>query len=649
MPLVPLQLSLALTPPNTSGTAARQFVPALALVGAGQITVGAVSSVTVNVVVQEALLLAASVAVTVMVCTPNPTSVPAAGDWLKVIPLVPLQLSLALTPPNTSGTAARQFVPALAVVGAGQITVGAVSSVTVKVVVQVALLVAASVAVTVITCMPNPTSVPAAGDWLKVIALVPLQLSLALTPPSTSGTAARQFVPALTLVGAGQLTVGAVSSVTVKVVLQVALLIAASVAVTVMVCTPNPTSVPAAGDWLKVIPLVPLQLSLALTPPNTSGTATRQFVPALALGVAEQITVGAVSSLTVKVVVQEALLVAASVAVTVITCTPNPTSVPAAGDWLKVIPLVPLQLSLALTPPNTSGTTARQFVPALALVGAGQITVGAVSSVTVKVDVQVALLVAASVAVTVITCTPNPTSVPAAGDWLKVIPLVPLQLSLALTPPNTSGTAARQFAPALALVGAGQITVGAVSSVTVKVVVQEALLVAASVAVTVMVCTPNPTSVPAVGDWLKVIPLVPLQLSLALTPPNTSGTAARQFVPALALVGAGQITVGAVSSVTVKVVVQEALLVAASVAVTVMTCVPNPTSVPAAGDWLKVIPLVPLQLSLALTPADNSSKVPMPDDLARTLLAVRQLTVGAVSSATVKVKLQVAPMVAASV
>src|SRR5881396_1390574 len=217
MPLVPLQLSLALTPPKTSGTAARQLVPALVLVGAGQITVGAVSSVTVNVVVQVALLVAASVAVTVITCAPNPTSVPAAGDWLKVMPLVPLQLSLALTPPNTSGTAARQLVPALALVGAGQITVGALSSVTVNVVVQVALLVAASVAVTVITCTPRPTSVDAAGDWVNVIPLVPLQLSLALTPPNTSGTAARQFVPALTLIGAGQITVGAVSSVTVKV------------------------------------------------------------------------------------------------------------------------------------------------------------------------------------------------------------------------------------------------------------------------------------------------------------------------------------------------------------------------------------------------------------------------------------------------
>src|SRR5216117_2855495 len=132
MPLVPLQLSLAVTPPNTSGTAARQFVPAPALVGAGQITVGAVSSLTVNVVVQVALLVAASVAVTVITCTPNPTRVPAAGDWLKVIPLVPLQLSLAVTPLNTFGTAAWQLPSALALAGAGQLTVGTVVSVTVK-------------------------------------------------------------------------------------------------------------------------------------------------------------------------------------------------------------------------------------------------------------------------------------------------------------------------------------------------------------------------------------------------------------------------------------------------------------------------------------------------------------------------------------
>ena len=78
--MVPLQLSLAVTPLNTFGTAAWQLPSAVALLGAGQLTLGTVASVTVNVVVQVALLPAASVAVTVIVCVPRPTIVPAVGD-----------------------------------------------------------------------------------------------------------------------------------------------------------------------------------------------------------------------------------------------------------------------------------------------------------------------------------------------------------------------------------------------------------------------------------------------------------------------------------------------------------------------------------------------------------------------------------------
>src|SRR2546423_780353 len=164
MPSVELYLQLAVTPLNTFGTATWQLPSALALVGAEQLRLGSVASVTVKVVVQAALLPAASVTVTVIVCAPRPTCVPAAGDWLKVIPLVPLQLSLAVTPLSTFGTAAWQPASALALVGAGQLTLGTVESITVNVVVQVALLPAASVAVTVIVCAPRPTSVPAAGD-----------------------------------------------------------------------------------------------------------------------------------------------------------------------------------------------------------------------------------------------------------------------------------------------------------------------------------------------------------------------------------------------------------------------------------------------------------------------------------------------------
>src|SRR5438094_4860774 len=148
----------------------------------------------------------------------------------------------------------------------------------------------------------------------------------------------------------------------------------------------------------------------------TLGTAAWQLSSAPAGCVAEQITVGALLSLTVKVVVQLALFPATSVAVTVIVWVPRPTIVPAAGDWLKVIALAPLQASLTLTPPITSGTAAWQFPSALAPGTAEQITVGAVLSVTVKAVVQVALLPAASVSVTVIVCVPRPTRVPGAGD-----------------------------------------------------------------------------------------------------------------------------------------------------------------------------------------------------------------------------------------
>src|SRR5437763_12586919 len=109
-----------------------------------------------------------------------------------------------------------------------------------------------------------------------------------------------------------------------------------------------------------------------------------------------------------------------------------------------------------------------------------------------------------------------------------MIPLVPLQLSLAVTPLSTSFPTRRSSDLALALVGAGQLTLGTVASVTVKVVVQVALLPASSVAVTVIVFVPWATSVSAVGDWIRMVPLVLLELSLAVTPPSTSGTAAWQ-------------------------------------------------------------------------------------------------------------------------
>src|SRR6185503_8073660 len=319
------QLSVAVTPPSTLGTGAWQLPSALALVPAGQVTLGGVASTTVKVVVQVLLLLASSVAVTVMVCVPSPTRVPAVGLWLRVSD--GSQLSVAVTPPSTLGTGAWQLPSALALVPAGQVTLGGVASTTLKVVVQVLLLFASSVAVTVMVWTPGPTSVPAAGLWLRVS--VGSQLSVAVTPGRTFGTAAWQLPSPFALVPAGQVTLGGVESTTLKVVVQVLLLLASSVAVTVMVCAPSPTRVPAAGLWLRVS--VGSQLSEAVTPGRTFGTAAWQLASALALVPAGQVTLGGVASTTVNAVVQVLLLLASSVAVTVIVWVPSPTRVPAAG------------------------------------------------------------------------------------------------------------------------------------------------------------------------------------------------------------------------------------------------------------------------------------------------------------------------------
>src|SRR5437879_9801826 len=98
---------------------------------------------------------------------------------------------------------------------------------------------------------------------------------------------------------AAQLTPGCVVSRSVLVVVQVALLPAASVAVTVITCAPRPTTVPAGGAWLKVIAPGPLQLSLTVTLANTSGTAAWQVPSALAAGITEQLTLDRESCLEV--------------------------------------------------------------------------------------------------------------------------------------------------------------------------------------------------------------------------------------------------------------------------------------------------------------------------------------------------------------
>jgi hypothetical protein len=110
---------------------------------------------------------------------------------------------------------------------------------------------------------------------------------------------------------------------------------------------------------------------------------------------------------------------------------------------------------------------------------------------------------------------------PEAGVQVVV---TPVQLSLAV---GWNVTAAEHwFGSLLRVMLAGQVIVGGVVSLTVKVVVQVETLSAASFTVTVTVVTPNPTSVPAVGSWVIVNEPAAVQLSETVTLPMTFGTAA---------------------------------------------------------------------------------------------------------------------------
>src|SRR5258708_2630368 len=127
-----------------------------------------------------------------------------------------VQLSVATMSATTDGTAAWHCAPAGSVAIAGPLTMtGAVESTTFKTTEQPALLPDGSVTVTTIECCPRPTSVPAAGAWLTTNEFCDAQLSVAWIWDVTFGTVAWQFRSTFSVIGAGQLTTGAVVSTTV--------------------------------------------------------------------------------------------------------------------------------------------------------------------------------------------------------------------------------------------------------------------------------------------------------------------------------------------------------------------------------------------------------------------------------------------------
>jgi hypothetical protein len=215
-------------------------------------------------------------------------------------------------------------------------------STTVIVALHVELLPEASVAVIVTVFAPMAAIEPAAGDWVTVTT----QASLVTTPAVRSGIRAEQALSTLSVCDEAQLVMlGAVVSTTVKVVVQVELLPAASVTVIVTVVTPRLAALPASGDCVTVKD--GLQLSLASTPPVKSGSGAAQPAPASTVCAAAQAVIaGAVVSLTVKVTVCVVELPLPSAAVMTTEVTPRPTAAPAKGDCVTV---TGVQLSVATT------------------------------------------------------------------------------------------------------------------------------------------------------------------------------------------------------------------------------------------------------------------------------------------------------------
>jgi hypothetical protein len=148
---------------------------------------------------------------------------------------------------------------------------GAEEPVNVTVVVAVDVLPEASVAVNVTTKLPGTTLVPAAGDCVTTTAPVDGQLSPVVARLVMSANWPTHGVPSSKECVEGALIVGDVVSTTVRVLVHVDVLPAASATVSVIVLAPKPTDAPARGDCVTVKLL--LQLSEARTPAVKSGTS----------------------------------------------------------------------------------------------------------------------------------------------------------------------------------------------------------------------------------------------------------------------------------------------------------------------------------------------------------------------------------------
>jgi hypothetical protein len=266
------------------------------------------------------------------------------------------------------------------------------------------------------------------------------------------------------------------TSITVTVNEQVEVFPAPSVAVHVTVVTPTAKVEPEAGE--QTTPGGGGQLSVAVVRYVT--TALHKPASLFCEILAGHDIAGASASTTVTVKEQVAELPLASVAVHVTDVVPKAYVLPDAGEHATVTG----QLSVAVAEYVTTALHCPGSLFCVML--AGQVMTGNSTSFTVTLNVQVAVLPDASVAVQVTVEVPVGKALPEAGLQLVV---TPGQLSVADAVNETA--AVHKPGSVLAVMFEGHVIAGASLSNTVTVNEQVAVLPALSVAVQVTVVTPT--------------------------------------------------------------------------------------------------------------------------------------------------------------
>jgi hypothetical protein len=203
-----------------------------------------------------------------------------------------------------------------------------------------------------------------------------------------------------------------------------------------------------------------------------------------------------------------------------------------------------------------------------------------VVSLTVTVKEQLPVLPALSVAEQVTFVWPTVKYVPDAGEQVGVS--TPSQLSSALAVKVTLATV--EHAPAVIVIGPGQVTTGFSQSLTVTVKEQVPVLPALSVAEQVTVVCPTAKLEPEAG--LQVGVITPSQLSSAVAVNET--VAVHTPASLQVVIGSGQVTTGFSQSFTTTLNWQELTTSPFWVAVQVTVVEPTGNAEPEAGRQLTV-------------------------------------------------------------